>query len=162
MINKLMSLLLFSVCNLATVQTVEKVNVIKGNNMSNFEKNNSEEACPIPSTSEEIGKINTSSLKIILQSETNFILLDARTSKWDDGKRIPGALSLTSEDSIEKFNSLIPQKNSLVIVYCSNLQCGASERLAKRLIESGYTCILKYPEGIEEWINSGNPITENK
>lgn len=128
--------------------------------MSNIAKNTTKEACEISTTHEEIGKINTTSLKILLDSKTDFILLDARSAKWDDGKRIPGALSLTNEDSVQKFHSLIPQKDSLIIVYCSNLQCGASGRLITRLKELGYRFILKYAEGIDEWIQNGNPTTQ--
>lgn len=128
--------------------------------MAHAKKNNAEETCEIPTANIAIGKIDTTALKNLLDSKTKMILLDARTGKWDDGKRIPGAQSLTSEDPAEKFHSLIPNKNSLIVVYCSNLQCGASERLAHRLTELGYTFILKYPEGIEEWISKKNPITK--
>lgn len=108
---------------------------------------------------QEVEKISLGALKTILGSNAEVVLLDARTAKWDDGKRIPGALSLTNEDHAEKFHALIPNKDALIIVYCSHAQCGASSRLAKRLKELGYGCILKYAEGIEEWIANGNPVT---
>lgn len=121
-----------------------------------------EEQCVISGANAEVGKIDTNTLKTILQSGVAFTLLDARAPKWDDGQRIPGAQSLTNEDPVQNFQTIIPKKHSLIIVYCSHLQCGASDRLIKRLKELGYSNILKYPEGIAEWINKGNAITKTK
>ncbi|MES2273780.1 MAG: rhodanese-like domain-containing protein [Chlamydiota bacterium] len=107
---------------------------------------------------DEFAHINTATLKILLESKVNLALFDARSPKWDDGQRIPGARSLTSESPIEEFTALIPQNDSLIIVYCSHLQCGASGRLANRLKELGYRFVLKYAEGIDAWKTQGNPI----
>ena len=56
------------------------------------------EACNISPA--EIGQINTSALKILIDSNTRLILIDAREAPWDDGRRIPGAISI-SRSSIE-------------------------------------------------------------
>ena len=114
--------------------------------------------CDIFTAPKSWGIIDTDTLKILLLSKTPLILLDARTHKWDDGRRIPGAKSLTNESSPTEIEAALPHKEALIVVYCSHLQCGASERLAKCLAELGYTCILKYAQGLEKWVEQGNPI----
>ncbi len=118
------------------------------------------EQCSITPVAGE--KISTALLKMLLASKTNLILIDARSSKWDDGRRIPGAISLTSEASAEEFASTLPQKDALIAVYCTHAQCGASSRLAQRLADLGYMNVLKYAEGIDVWAQQGNRIELNQ
>jgi rhodanese-related sulfurtransferase len=104
----------------------------------------------------EYGHIDTKGLAMMISSGIPLIILDARSGQWDDGKRIGNAKALSYEATEEQAARVIPTKQSLIVVYCSNLQCPASGYLAKRLSELGYTNIVKYNEGIQEWINSGN------
>ncbi|MEW6712245.1 MAG: hypothetical protein AB1403_20665, partial [Candidatus Riflebacteria bacterium] len=46
---------------------------------------------------EHFATINTQGLKTMLDSGVPLIVLDARSGKYDDGTRIPGALSLNAE-----------------------------------------------------------------
>lgn len=86
------------------------------------------------------------------------ILLDARSGKYDDGTRIPGAKSLNNKSTAAEIAAVIPSKDALVITYCSNLQCPASAALAKHLKELGYTHVHEYPEGIAGWRAAGGKI----
>ncbi|HSX26164.1 MAG TPA: rhodanese-like domain-containing protein [Chlamydiales bacterium] len=104
--------------------------------------------------------IDTSTLKILIESKTPFVLLDARSVKWDDGQRIPGAQSLPNDAPVEQLTRL--NKNSLIVVYCTHSECGASGRLIHRLNELGYPFVLKYAEGIQEWIQQGHPILKEQ
>jgi rhodanese-related sulfurtransferase len=104
----------------------------------------------------DYGHVDTKGLAMMISSGIPLVILDARSGKWDDGKRIGPAKALSYEATAEQAASVIPTKQSLIVVYCSNLQCPASGYLAKRLSELGYTNIMKYNEGIQEWINSGN------
>src|SRR5579872_2960775 len=103
------------------------------------------EACEI--SREKMSQINTSVLKILIESKTRMVLIDARTAPWDDGRRIPGAVSITSG----LIQDLVPDRESLVVVYCSHRQCSASGKLVRRLFELGYRFVLEYPDGIDGW-----------
>lgn len=116
-------------------------------------------SCSI-STAQAYGQVDTKGMATLIASKVPLVILDARNAQWDDGKRIATAQVLTNETTPEQAAKLIPTKQSLVIIYCSNTQCGASERLAKRLSELGYSHILKYKEGIESWIHAGYPVCE--
>ncbi|MGC1878003.1 MAG: rhodanese-like domain-containing protein [Rhabdochlamydiaceae bacterium] len=108
------------------------------------------------------GKIDTNGLMNLISSGVPLTILDARGGKYDDGKRIGSARTLSYEATKEQVVQAIPTQHSLIVVYCSNLQCPASSHLAKRLSEFGYSNILKYGEGIQEWIDAGHPIREER
>jgi rhodanese-related sulfurtransferase len=103
----------------------------------------------------EYGHIDTRGLATLISSKVPLVILDARQGKWDDGKRIAHAQTLPDGATGEQIKSLVPVKDALIVVYCSNSQCPASNYLAGQLSELGYTNILKYKEGIQEWINLG-------
>lgn len=106
--------------------------------------------------------IGTDALRVLLNAKTPVVLLDARSGKYDDGKRIPGAMSLNAESAEEAVNKLIPNKEALVVTYCGSLTCGASHKLAERLAKLGYKNVVEYPEGIAGWVKAGNKVEEVK
>lgn len=110
----------------------------------------------------QYGTIDTEGLKHLLQAKVPLVLLDARTGSYDDGKRIPSAKALALNASAEEAAAQIPNKESLVIVYCTNLKCPAGAMLAERLLQLGYKNVIKYREGIQQWIASGNQVTSIK
>jgi len=107
----------------------------------------------------QLAEINTPALKTILASGVPVTLVDARTGKFDDGRRIPGALNLSPDATEPEIQSLLKDKNALIVSYCANLKCPASAKLAARLQMLGYKHILEYPHGIEGWVADGNPVT---
>ncbi len=115
-----------------------------------------------PVKEESPATINTAGLKTLIGSGVPLTILDARSGKWDDGKRLPGALSLNSESKPEEIAKVLPKKDALVITYCSNLKCPASHKLYTHLKSLGYSNLIEYPEGIQGWIEAGNPVNEAK
>ena len=91
-------------------------------------------------------------------AEGKTVILDARAGKWDDGRRIPGAKQLAPGEAAAKAATLIPAKDSRVIVYCTSPHCPASKFLAEALVKLGYTGVEKYPDGIEGWAAAGNTV----
>ena len=87
------------------------------------------------------------------------IILDARTGKFDDGKRIPGAKSLHAKSTLEEVQAVLPSKNALIFTYCVNEDCPASGLLAEHLNKLGYKYVIESPQGIEGWIKAGHKVT---
>lgn len=110
----------------------------------------------------QYGHVDTKGLATLISSGVPVVILDARRGKWDDGKRIGTAQWLSYEATAQEAAEVIPALDSLVVVYCTNPHCPASLWLAAHLTELGYINILKYGEGIEEWINSGYPVRETR
>ncbi len=110
----------------------------------------------------KFGRVDTKGLATLIASEVPLVILDARSFKWDDGLRIASAQALFYTATAEQAAAAIPSLDSLVVVYCTNSHCPASMYLAARLSELGYSNILEYEEGIEEWIHSGYPVRETR
>lgn len=88
------------------------------------------------------------------------VVLDARErSAYKEG-HISGAFSLSLFEFESAFKRMEPQLNSgkTIVTYCINVDCEDSTFLAQKLHEKGYTDILIYKGGIEEWQALGNPI----
>ncbi len=102
--------------------------------------------------------INTTVLENLLESNLPMVLLDARSGKWDDKTRIPGAQSLNDKSTKDEVEKMIKTKDTLVITYCANLKCLASKNLYIHLKKLGYKNVMEYPFGMECWLESGNDI----
>lgn len=108
----------------------------------------------------EEAEISTATLERLIRSGTAATILDARSGKWDDGRRIPGAKALTASATAQQAATAIKSKDSLVVTYCNSLKCPASRALAKRLGELGYSNVLEYPHGVAGWAKAGNAFAE--
>lgn len=104
------------------------------------------------------GVVNTAALVAMLRAKTPMTLLDARSGRFDDGNRIPGALALAPDASAAQVAAMLPDKQKLVVTYCSNLKCPASHMLGERLRQLGYANVLEYREGIDGWTAGGNQV----
>lgn len=117
---------------------------------------NMAEANEVYQTQEEIkeaayGVIDTKGLKVLLDSGVPLYLLDARGNKWHDRNIIPGAILASYEFSAEELESIVYDKDALIVVYCYSSTCPLSDRLINKYLELGYTNILKYPDGLKIW-----------
>lgn len=106
--------------------------------------------------------VNTSALKAMISAKVPVVLLDARTGKYDDGKRLPGAKALAPTATAEEAAKAIPAKDAFVVTYCAGPKCPASNALYEGLKKLGYTNLAEYPEGIEGWTKAGNEVTTAK
>lgn len=106
-------------------------------------------------TGARLGHIDANGINALLRAGVSMSLFDARSAQYDDGRRIPTAKSLNAESSAEAVGKAIPRKDSLVVTYCASVQCPASNKLAKRLLELGYTNIIEFPAGIAGWDAAG-------
>ena len=54
---------------------------------------------------------------------------------------------------------ILPEdKASKLVFYCSNLQCSAAGKGAKRAVVAGYTDVNLMPQGIMGWADSGKDV----
>ena len=116
------------------------------------------ELCAKAKATNEEPTISTPALEVLLGSDVPPVLLDARTGKFDDGRRIPGAHSLSPTADAKEVAALVKSKDALVVTYCANVKCPASAHLAKHLRELGYENVLEYSPGIEVWVAAGNEV----
>ena len=104
--------------------------------------------------------VNTDALAALLRTKVPVILLDARSGKYDDGRRLPGAKALSPMAKDEEVLLMLPDKNALLVTYCVNLKCPASHMLGDKLRMLGYLNVLEYHEGIDGWTAAGNAVEQ--
>ncbi|HOX07896.1 MAG TPA: rhodanese-like domain-containing protein [Planctomycetota bacterium] len=107
-------------------------------------------------------EINTQVLATLIDSGAPMVILDARTGKYDDGRRIPGAKALSPQASAAEAAKVIPAMETLVVTYCANTHCPASGKLAAALRTMGYKHVLEYPYGIDGWAAAGMKVEKAK
>lgn len=72
---------------------------------------------------------------------------------------LPGALNVPlSGDFDEDIQSIVPDKNQPVVVYCMDEDCDASPEAAVRMEELGYERVYDYEAGKMDWKSAGLPV----
>jgi rhodanese-related sulfurtransferase len=112
--------------------------------------------CPVMGS--KVAAINTSGLAALIAAKVPLVILDARSGKFDDGRRIPGAKTLKADAEEAEVAKLVSDKTGLIVTYCGGLTCPASNMLAERLKKLGYSNVIEYPQGIAGWTKDGNSI----
>ena len=114
---------------------------------------------PKKSCSSEVAKkkaeLNTPALKALVDAKLPLVILDARSGKYDDGRRIGNAKQLSHQAGPREIAQLVPSKQSLVVTYCGGVKCPLSKMLATRLEKLGYTNVIEFPQGMKGWTQAG-------
>ena len=88
------------------------------------------------------------------------LFVDARTQDLYDEGHIAGALSYPvgeMEERIEGFITEYPPEQAIV-AYCSGRECEDSHKLARFLIDMGYTRVRVFIDGFPAWQKEGHPV----
>ena len=93
-------------------------------------------------------QISQEEARNLMDSETDYIILDVRTEEEYADGHIVGAVCIPNETIGETVSESLPDKEQLILVYCrsGNRSVQASEKLAK----FGYTNIKEFG-GISTW-----------
>ncbi len=84
----------------------------------------------------------------LMQTETDYIILDVRRSdEFSDG-HIPDAINVPNESIGESEIPELPEKNQLIFVYCRSGR--RSKEAAAKLVSLGYTNVVEFG-GILDW-----------
>ena len=92
--------------------------------------------------------ITAQQAKEIMDSQQGYIILDTRTQEEFDESRIPGAILIPHDEVMEKAESVLTDKNQLILVYCRSGR--RSKMAAEDLVKLGYTNIKEFG-GIIDW-----------
>jgi rhodanese-related sulfurtransferase len=68
---------------------------------------------------------------------------------------LPGAVHIHFEDVEAGAADLLPDKDALIVTYCSNTACQNSRIAAEKLAKLGYTDVRRYEEGKQDWTEAG-------
>ena len=93
-------------------------------------------------------KISGAEAKALMDSESGYIIIDARTqSEYDEG-HIPGAILIPEYEISARAEKELPDKDQLILVYCRSGR--RSKIAAEELVKLGYTNVKDFG-GIIDW-----------
>ena len=93
-------------------------------------------------------QISADEAKALMDSESDYTIVDARTQEEFDEGHIEGAIMIPEYEIEAKAESLLPDKNQLILVYCRS---GRRSKIASEaLVKLGYTNVKEFG-GIIDW-----------
>ena len=98
-----------------------------------------------PATYEQISGAEA---KVLMDSESGYIIIDARTQEEYDQGHIPGAILIPEYEIADRAEKDLPDKDQLILVYCRSGR--RSKIAAEELVKLGYTNVKEFG-GIIDW-----------
>ena len=93
-------------------------------------------------------QISAAEAKALMDSEKDYVIIDARTQEEYDAGHIPGAVLIPEYEIADRAESKLPDKNQLILVYCRS---GRRSKIASQaLVDLGYTNVKEFG-GIIDW-----------
>ena len=93
-------------------------------------------------------QISGAEAKALMDSESGYIIIDARTQEEYDQGHIPGAIMIPEYEIAVRAENELPDKDQLILVYCRSGR--RSKIAAEELVKLGYTNIKEFG-GIIDW-----------
>ena len=84
----------------------------------------------------------------LMETETDYIILDVRTAEEFSERHIPDALNIPNESIGTAEIPELPRKDQLILVYCRS--GNRSKQASEKLAALGYTNIVEFG-GINSW-----------
>lgn len=93
-------------------------------------------------------QISGEQAKALMDSEKDYVIIDARTQDEFDGGHIPGAVLIPEYEIAQRAENELPDKDKLILVYCRS---GRRSKIASQaLVDLGYTNVKEFG-GIIDW-----------
>ncbi|MFB6232315.1 MAG: rhodanese-like domain-containing protein [Salinibacter sp.] len=105
--------------------------------------------------------ISADELKSRLEGDRRPVLINALPREAHEAKHIPGSINVPVGE-MENVETLVPNKDEPIVVYCANADCEASPKAARKLEEMGYSNVLDFEDGYAGWRRAGYPLVGNE
>ena len=93
-------------------------------------------------------QISGAEAKALMDSESGYIIIDARTQEEYDQGHILGAIMIPEYEIADRAEKELPDKDQLILVYCRSGR--RSKIAAEELVKLGYTNVKEFG-GIIDW-----------
>ena len=93
-------------------------------------------------------QISGAEAKALMDSESGYVIIDARTQEEYDQGHIPGAILIPEYEIADRAEKELPNKDQLILVYCRSGR--RSKIAAEELVKLGYTNVKEFG-GIIDW-----------
>jgi len=107
--------------------------------------------------------IDADRLDQILKGGEDWVLVDTLPPESYAKQHIPGAHNVPAEadDLVTRVEELVSSRDDTVVVYCQNQDCPLSPQAGRRLEEAGFSNVLDFEGGIEEWKETGHSVASD-
>jgi rhodanese-related sulfurtransferase len=103
---------------------------------------------------ETLTTISADELKNVLEGPRPPVLINTLPRSAHEARHIPGSINVATDD-VDRIETLVPNKDEAIVVYCANADCTASLKAAQRLEEMGYTNVADFEDGYAGWRQAG-------
>ena len=93
-------------------------------------------------------QISGAEAKALMDSESGYVIIDARTQEEYEQGHIPEAILIPEYEIADRAENELPDKNQLILVYCRSGR--RSKIAAEELVKLGYTNVKEFG-GIIDW-----------
>lgn len=94
-------------------------------------------------------QITPEQAKTIMDTENDYVIIDARTQEEFAEGHIEGAILIPEYEVADRAEKELPDKEQLILVYCRS---GRRSKIAsEKLVNSGYTNVKEFG-GIIDWL----------
>jgi membrane protein DedA with SNARE-associated domain/rhodanese-related sulfurtransferase len=107
-----------------------------------------------------MARITVTELDQLLKSGNPPTIIDVRTGVAQQSGRIPGAMVMSVDDDLSAL-VINPETSSEVIIYCACPNEASAARLAKKLMQRGYTRVRPLTGGIDAWLAAGYSVEQH-
>jgi rhodanese-related sulfurtransferase len=101
-----------------------------------------------------VRNVNREELKEMMEGGENFVLINALKPEEFEKEHICGSINMPVSNIASEAEKLLSKDNTL-IVYCANSACTASSIAAEKLDSIGFSEVLRYEGGLEDWKAAG-------
>ncbi|MCC5832084.1 MAG: rhodanese-like domain-containing protein [Chlamydiales bacterium] len=97
---------------------------------------------------------------VLKKEKSNITLINVLSSSSFEGGHIPHSVNVPVESPnfVKQVESQVVDHNAPVIVYCSGPECPASKNAAAKLEDAGFTNVMHFHGGMDEWKNAEQEI----
>jgi len=104
----------------------------------------------------DIRTIDREELKAKIDRGDDFTLIMALNDWAFRAQHIPGSIHFhTAEEALA---GLDPDRDTEIVVYCSDVACVASQYAYEGLTSAGFTNVRRYEGGLSDWAEAGYPF----
>lgn len=100
------------------------------------------------SNSNSYQQVDTEAAKELMDTEDDYVILDARTQTEYDEGHIPGAILIPHDTVATAAENALSDKDQLILVYCRS--GNRSKEVSQALVDLGYTNVVEFG-GINSW-----------
>jgi phage shock protein E len=104
--------------------------------------------CTAPAEELSYRQVGMDEAVVMMEEESDYIILDVRTAEEYGERHIPGAVNIPNESIGTREIPELPDKEQLIFVYCRS--GNRSKQASGKLAALGYTNIVEFG-GINDW-----------